>query len=70
MQKLRCNEYQLQNVDVQRVMGDLIEGQLSVFHKDGSHVDFQLVDKAFDDEQLLAFFFVLDANDIPVEENG
>ncbi|TWT75793.1 hypothetical protein CA13_73660 [Planctomycetes bacterium CA13] len=54
----------------QHVIKDLKKGRLFVFHKDGSHVDFQFVDKAFDDDQLLAFFSALDANDVPVEAGG
>jgi hypothetical protein len=53
--------------DIQK---DLKKGRLFILLNDGTRIDFQFVDKAFDDSQLLAFFEALDANDVPLEYGG
>lgn len=54
----------------QHVAKDLKQGRLFIMLRDGTRVDFQFLDKAFDNSQLLEFFSALNENGIAIGHSG
>ena len=54
----------------QHIAKDLKRGRLFVVCRDGERFDFQFLDKAFDDNQLLKVFSALDENDVAIDHGG
>ena len=52
------------------VVKEIKAGRLSILHKHAERTNFQFVDKAFDNAQLLMFFEVLDAHGVHIEAGG
>ena len=54
----------------QHIAKDLKKGRLFVVCRSEERFDFQLLDKAFDDKQLLEFFAALDQNNVAIDYDG